>query len=97
MSETEIPTETNYEPMPDSFTPEEPKKREYNAEQDGLREAAAEVVEQREAKAPPQTTDKARVYQNLATGEQLPEHLTVTPEKVGRDIKLMREWESATE
>jgi hypothetical protein len=97
MSETEIPTETNYEPMPDSFTPEEPKKREYNAEQDGLREAAAEVVEQREAKAPPQTTDKTRVYQNLATGEQLPEHLTVTPEKAGRDIKLMREWESATE
>jgi hypothetical protein len=96
MSETEIPTETNYVPMADSFAAEEPKKKEYNAEQDGLKAAAAEVVEARESNAPPQT-DKTRVYQNLATGEQLPEHLTVTPERAGRDVKMMREWEAQTE
>jgi hypothetical protein len=71
-------------------------QKTYNAEQDGLREAAAEVVEARESKSPP-TTDKVRVYQNLHSGEQLPEHLTVTPERAGRDVKLMRQFEALGE
>jgi hypothetical protein len=86
-----------YAPMPDSFAPEEPKKKVYDGnDTNSLREAAADLDKAREAKAPPKT-DKVRVYQRLDTGEPIPENLTVSAEKAGRDVKLMREWEAAGE
>jgi hypothetical protein len=40
MSETELPSETNYTPMADPLVPEPEKKKEYSSDMGGIEKAA---------------------------------------------------------
>jgi hypothetical protein len=88
-----------YQEMPPSLlTGSEPdKKKIYNADEtSSMREAAEEVTERRTAESS-DDDPRRRAYMNLTSGEVLDPSLTVSPERAGDEIKIMRQAEHAAQ
>jgi hypothetical protein len=92
----DTPAPTAYEPMADSYaaSTEEPKKKTYDADQDGLHSAAKDLTQSRQ----PEPEPLERKYQWLSgekAGEPIPENQTVSAERAARDVEMMRNYEAS--
>jgi hypothetical protein len=82
-----------FTPMPDPVAPA-PETKTYNSEASGIREAAADLSEQRQAKAP--TVERS--YFQLDgehAGERSPTNQTITLDRAARDLRAVRDAENA--
>jgi hypothetical protein len=94
------PAYDSYVPMP---VPEEPKKKEFSGEVEGLEAAAREVARGREertaAQVRLQTDDDGvieRTYHRLSDGSKIPLNETISIEKAAEDLSKVRETDLAT-
>src|SRR4029453_5165978 len=102
MSETELPSETNYVPMADPIATEPEKKREYSSDIDGVEKAAKDLDNARAEGRVPQAESEPvdRGYKYLTgdrAGEPVEENQTLTAERAARDLQPVRNWEAAAE
>jgi hypothetical protein len=102
MSETELPSETNYVPMADPIATEPEKKREYSSDIDGVEKAAKDLDKARAEGRVPQAESEPvdRGYKYLTgdrAGEPVEENQTLTAERAARDLQTVRNWEAAAE
>jgi hypothetical protein len=79
-----------YTPMPEAAAPEAPET--FKSDADGLRQAAKELGDVREERAPP----TPRQYVNRATDEPRPLNETVSLQRAADDLKAVREGEEWT-
>ena len=101
------PTDIERAPAPDSYVPmaesvsEDPRKKEYSGERDGLEAAARDLDKAREASqpAPQLATDEngivQRNYIRLNDGSPIPLNETVTPKRAAADLTAVREADIA--
>jgi hypothetical protein len=99
-AEVERAPSQDFTPMPEL---EEPKKKTYSDDIDGVKAASREVAERREAAAPPPAleTDEQgivrREYKRIADGSDIPLSETVTPERAAADLTAVREADIAAQ
>jgi hypothetical protein len=86
-----------YEEMP-SATPPEPREKTYDAEVDGLRQAAKDLdkarAENKIPQAEPEPIDRSW-FAGEKTGEDVPQHYTLTKEQAADGLKAAREIDTA--
>jgi hypothetical protein len=80
--------------MPDAYATEEPKRKEYHADEEGLRKAAADLDKARESK--PETVERTYVtYGGEDAGKPRPANETISLERASDDLTRVRGFETA--
>jgi hypothetical protein len=80
-----------FAPMPDPNKPRDDEDNTFKSDSSGLREAARELAQHRQAAQEP----LAREYRAGGHGDPTPEHLTIDMERGARDLGGVREIEDA--
>jgi hypothetical protein len=90
-----------YAPMPDPVAERDDKRKTYEGDTaSAVREAAQDLSEARERTVPQadpaSPVDRGYKYYNgERAGEEVESHLTLDEARAARDLKMVREWESA--
>jgi hypothetical protein len=100
--ETAAPT-AEYVPMADPIAADEPKRKTYDGnDAETIREAAADLDKARAENRIPRAEDEPvdRGYKYLTgdrAGEAVEPEQTLTAERSARDLRMVREWEAASQ
>src|SRR5262245_49091697 len=94
------PSPDSYTPMPDYSAPVEPKRKEYEAEESGLRDAAKDLDKARAEGGVPKAYDEPidLGYQYLTgdkVGQPVEDNLTLEPRRAAEDLTAARQLDIA--